>query len=94
MRVLLQTTPSSISDQLDKVLREVSTLEGVLECRNEHFWTQSPGVFVGSLYVRVRSDAEEQSVLAKVHKLLDPLITHLTIQVEKEDFVDMNKHEH
>jgi len=85
-RILLQTTPLSIKDQLDKVLREASTLEGVLECRNEHFWTQSPGVFVGSLYVRIRSDANEQQVLSRVTSLFAPLVTHLTVQVEKDDW--------
>jgi len=86
-KVLLQTTPSSIKDQLDKARREVQTLEGVLECTNEHFWTQSPGVFVGSLSVRVRSDANEQVVLAKTRSLLSPWVSHLTIQVEKDDWM-------
>jgi len=85
-KVLLQTTPLSMKDQLDKALREAATLEGVLECRNPHFWTQSPGVFVGSLYVRVRSDANEQVVLSKVTNLFSPLVTHLTVQVEKDDW--------
>jgi zinc transporter 5/7 len=86
-KVLLQSTPTSIKDQLDKARREVQTLEGVLECTNEHFWTQSPGVFVGSLTVRVRADANEQSVAAKTRSLLSPWITHLTIQVEKNDWM-------
>jgi len=85
-KVLLQTAPTSFKDQLDKALREACTLEGVLEYRNEHFWTQSPGVFVGSLYVRVRSDANEQVVLSRVRSLFTPLISHLTVQVEKDDF--------
>jgi len=84
--VLLQTTPTSIKDQLDKARREVQTLEGVLECSNEHFWTQAPGVFVGSLVVRVRSDANEQAVLSKTRSLLSPWVSHLTIQVEKDDW--------
>jgi len=86
-KVLLQTTPTTIKDQLDKARREVQTLEGVLECTNEHFWTQSPGVFVGSLSVRVRSDANEQAVLAKTRSLLSPWVSHLSIQVEKDDWV-------
>lgn len=32
--------------QLDKVLREASTLDGVLEFREEHFWTLSFGSLV------------------------------------------------
>ncbi|XP_048951297.1 zinc transporter 6 isoform X4 [Canis lupus dingo] len=38
-KVLLQTTPPHVIGQLDKLIREVSTLDGVLEVRNEHFWT-------------------------------------------------------
>jgi len=86
-KILLQTTPLSIKDQLDKALREASTLEGVLECRDEHFWTQSPGVFVGSVSVRVRSDANEQVVLSRVSSIFRPMITHLTVQVEKDDWM-------
>jgi len=36
---LLQTTPSHMIGQLDKCIREASTLDGVLEFRHEHFWT-------------------------------------------------------
>ena len=32
--------------QLDKCLREASTLDGVLEFRNEHFWTIAFGTMV------------------------------------------------
>ncbi len=73
---------------------KAGTTEGVLECRREHFWTQSPGIFVGSLVVRVRSDANEQTVLTRVANLLSPLITHLTVQVEKDDFATFKTTEH
>ncbi|KAE8601462.1 hypothetical protein XENTR_v10013677 [Xenopus tropicalis] len=45
-KVLLQTTPPHVIGQLDKLLREVSTLDGVLEVRNEHFWTLGFGTMV------------------------------------------------
>ncbi len=80
-KILLQTTPSYLVAALDKALREASTLEGVLELRNEHFWTIGFGSLVGSLYVRVRRDANEQLVLAHVTKRLHPFVKHLTIQV-------------
>eukprot|EP00026_Physarum_polycephalum_P006682 Phypoly_transcript_06733.p1 GENE.Phypoly_transcript_06733~~Phypoly_transcript_06733.p1 ORF type:complete len:298 (+),score=22.14 Phypoly_transcript_06733:812-1705(+) len=85
-RVLLQTTPDSIYPAINKCLREASTLEGVLEYHSEHFWTQSPGIFVGSLCVKVRSDANEQSVLQQVNKLFAPYIRHLTVQIEKDNW--------
>ncbi|KAL6073853.1 Cation diffusion facilitator family transporter superfamily protein [Balamuthia mandrillaris] len=84
-RVLLQTTPLSIKDRLDRSLREASTYEGVLECRNEHFWTQAPSEYVGSFYVRVKPETDEQLILAKMHNLFSSFIHHLAVQVEKEE---------
>ncbi|XP_041352829.1 zinc transporter 6-A-like [Gigantopelta aegis] len=85
-KILLQTAPSHILGQLDKVLREASTLDGVLEFRNEHFWTLSFGTLAGSLQVRVRRDADEQLVLAHVFSRLSSLVSVLTIQIFKDDW--------
>jgi solute carrier family 30 (zinc transporter), member 6 len=41
-RVLLQTAPSDAVSGLDKCLRELTTIDGVLEYANEHFWSLSP----------------------------------------------------
>lgn len=46
MNILLQTTPAHIVGQLDKSLRETLTIDGVLEFRNEHFWTLAFGKMV------------------------------------------------
>ncbi|XP_029031692.1 zinc transporter 6 [Betta splendens] len=85
-KVLLQTTPSHVIGQLDKLLREVSTLDGVLEVRNEHFWTVGFGSLAGSAHVRIRRDANEQLVLAHVTNRLLPLISTLTVQIFKDDW--------
>ncbi|CAL1548697.1 unnamed protein product [Lymnaea stagnalis] len=85
-KILLQTTPSHILGQLDKVLREASTLDGVLEFRHEHFWTLSFGTLAGSVQVRVRRDADEQLVLAHVYNRLNNLVHRLTIQIFKDDW--------
>ncbi|XP_051946553.1 zinc transporter 6 [Xyrauchen texanus] len=84
-KVLLQTTPSHLIGQLDKLLREVSTLDGVLEVRNEHFWTIGFGSLAGSVHVRIRRDADEQMVLAHVTNRLTTLVSTLTVQIFKED---------
>lgn len=47
----LQTSPAHILGQLDKSLREASTLDGVLEFRHEHFWTLSFGRLVRLTFV-------------------------------------------
>jgi len=85
-QILLQTTPLQIRDLLEKSLREATTIEGVLECRNEHFWTQSHNSHVGSVIVRVGANVDEQVVLRKVHGIFDPLISDFTVQVEKDSW--------
>uniref|UniRef100_A0A8C3GA43 Solute carrier family 30 member 6 n=1 Tax=Cyclopterus lumpus TaxID=8103 RepID=A0A8C3GA43_CYCLU len=64
----------------------VSTLEGVLEVRNEHFWTVGFGSLAGSAHVRIRRDANEQLVLAHVTNRLLPLVSTLTVQIFKDDW--------
>ncbi|XP_052270950.1 zinc transporter 6-like isoform X2 [Dreissena polymorpha] len=85
-KILLQTTPAHMLGQLDKVLREASTLDGVLEFREEHFWTLSFGSLAGSVQVRVRRDANEQLVLAHVYNRLANVVSTLTIQIFKDDW--------
>ncbi|XP_072265249.1 zinc transporter 6 isoform X1 [Pyxicephalus adspersus] len=85
-KVLLQTTPPHVIGQLDKLLREVSTLDGVLEVRNEHFWTLGFDSMAGSVHVRIRRDANEQMVLAHVTNRLSTLISTLTIQIFKDEW--------
>ncbi|XP_069472086.1 zinc transporter 6 [Ambystoma mexicanum] len=86
-KVLLQTTPPHAAGQLDKLLREVSTLDGVLELRNEHFWTLGFDSMAGSVHVRIRRDANEQMVLAHVVHRLHVLVGTLTVQIFKDDWV-------
>ncbi|KAH0509837.1 Zinc transporter 6 [Microtus ochrogaster] len=70
-----------------KVLLQVSTLDGVLEVRNEHFWTLGFGSLAGSVHVRIRRDANEQMVLAHVTNRLYTLVSTLTVQIFKDDWV-------
>uniref|UniRef100_A0A096LX10 Zinc transporter 6 n=1 Tax=Poecilia formosa TaxID=48698 RepID=A0A096LX10_POEFO len=72
--------------RLLKITGEVSTLDGVLEVRNEHFWTVGFGSLAGSAHVRIRRDANEQLVLAHVTNRLLPLVTTLTVQIFKDDW--------
>ena len=85
-KTLLQTTPTHMIGHLDKCLREASTLEGVLEFRNEHFWTLGYNDLVGSIHVRVRRDANEQVVLSHLTSRLSNLVSDLTIQVFKDEW--------
>lgn len=61
-------------------------MEGVLEFRNEHFWTLGYNDLVGSIHVRVRRDANEQVVLSHLTNRLSNLVSDLTIQVFKDEW--------
>jgi len=41
-------------------------------------------VFVGSLSIRIRSDANESLVLGRPKALFSPTLSHLTVQIEKD----------
>jgi Co/Zn/Cd efflux system component len=87
-RILLQTVPLELESSIDRCIREISTYDGVLECRNMHWWSHTPGYVVGTLIVRVRADAHEQEILSYVHSLLDKFVSDLTVQVEKDTPLD------
>jgi zinc transporter 6 len=86
-KILLQTAPEHILPLLDKSLREVSALDGVLELKGEHFWTIAFGSYAGSVHVRVRREADEQEVLSQVHSCLSSQMNDLTVQVMKDDLI-------
>jgi Co/Zn/Cd efflux system component len=83
-RILLQSTPLHLLQPLQRARREASVLDGVLDIGGEHFWTQAPGVLVGSVRVRVRPDASEQSVLDRVRRIYGRVVDDLTVEVERD----------
>lgn len=85
--ILLQGTSTNLSEHLDKFMREVNTLEGVLEIKNEHFWNIGFSKIACSFHVRVRRDAEEQAILADIVHRLSPSLHHLAIQIFKDDWI-------
>eukprot|EP00753_Platysulcus_tardus_P016840 PLAT6073.1.p1 GENE.PLAT6073.1~~PLAT6073.1.p1 ORF type:complete len:350 (-),score=170.62 PLAT6073.1:84-1133(-) len=87
-RTLMQTMPPMLKVELDRCIREVSTLDGVLEAREEHFWSVSPGSCAATLYIRVRSDAVEATVLAQAKRIFADVVADLTVQVEKDPPID------
>mmetsp|Transcript_5656 Transcript_5656/g.6137 ORF Transcript_5656/g.6137 Transcript_5656/m.6137 type:complete len:353 (-) Transcript_5656:19-1077(-) len=88
-RVLLLGTPSTLQAILDKNLQDVVMIPGVQEVKREstHFWTYSPGVFVGTLVVRTEMDADDQQICQQITRIFRPITSHLTIQVEKDDWM-------
>ena len=82
--ILVQRAPPGPRAAFDKGSREVATLEGVVECRKERFWEHSPGVFVGTISVRVRQAVDDREMLARIRRRFAGVCTHLTVQLEHE----------
>ena len=89
-KIMLQSAPTEFRQVLDRLTREAALLDGVLELHHEHFWTHAPGIYVGSLRVRARTDASEQALLAKVHAIFAQYVVHLTVQIEKDVPLDLD----
>ena len=82
--VLLQRTPPHLQQQLDRAMRSVSFLDGVLEVRSSHFWCVGLEGCVGSVSVRVREGVDEAGVRREVRDVLGKCVTDFTVQIEKD----------
>lgn len=91
--VLMQATPEPLLEVIDprigetvidRMVREASHFEGVLECKSAHFWGLTFTDYIGSLHIRAKNDANEQHIITQAHSKFDPVVTHFTAQVEKD----------
>ena len=80
--ILLQATPDELSRTLDNIRSELTTMEGVLEVKNEHFWSTGFNQMAGSLQVRISRNTNEQKVLAMIVLKLFPLVPKCSVQVQ------------
>ncbi|XP_066600642.1 zinc transporter 6-like [Prorops nasuta] len=78
--IIFQRLPDYMIEQLDKYLREALMIDGVLEFRNEVFWTKSFGKLAGSIEVRIRQNANEKLVLNNVTNHLSIIVSHLKVR--------------
>jgi len=84
--ILLQATPDDLQIKLDTIRSELTTMEGVLEVKNEHFWSTGFTQTAGSIQVRVSRNSNEQKVLAMIVLKLFPIVPKCSIQVTKDDW--------
>ncbi|RUS22598.1 cation efflux family-domain-containing protein [Jimgerdemannia flammicorona] len=73
-KMLLQTSPDTVSGGLEMRLREIQQDPSVLSIDRAHFWQNTYGQYVGTLEVRARPDASEQHVLQLVHQKLEGVL--------------------
>ena len=83
--ILLQTSPQSAYPQIYAKLQQLHQIQGVVEYKNEHFWTLAPNKHVGSIVVIINEDADEQIILKQAHEILDTILVDICIQVQKRN---------
>lgn len=86
--VLLHAAPEELLGPFARCVRECAAVEGVLEVKEERLWSVAPGHPVASLTVRLRSDAEELDVTARVRQILSTCASECYVQVEKDPPLD------
>uniref|UniRef100_A0A915NZD0 non-specific serine/threonine protein kinase n=1 Tax=Meloidogyne floridensis TaxID=298350 RepID=A0A915NZD0_9BILA len=72
------------SSLMPLLISEASTVDGVLELINAHFWQLDFSTIAGSVDVRVRRDADEQAVLRTIHNKLSSVVNNCTVQILKD----------
>ncbi|KAG6596239.1 Metal tolerance protein C2, partial [Cucurbita argyrosperma subsp. sororia] len=82
--VLLQMVPPSIpTSALSKCLRQITSLEDVLEVTQARFWELVPGQVVGSLSLTIKKGTDNRQTLEFVQGVYHELgILELTVQIE------------
>lgn len=85
--ILLQASPPHLREGLAGGLRAVSALDGVVEVQESRFWAVGPADCVASLRVRLRNDAGEQAIVAGVRSHFAALVTSLTVEIDKDEWL-------
>ncbi|HEX9083398.1 MAG TPA: cation diffusion facilitator family transporter, partial [Gemmatimonadaceae bacterium] len=91
--ILLESTPAHIP--LPAVRAQLEAIPGIESVHDLHVWSVTPAVVAMSAHAIVREPGQHQHVLGHVHDAMRLFgIQHVTIQLEKDDMLDRERHLH
>ena len=91
--ILLESTPAHIP--LEAVRGQLEAIPGIESVHDLHVWAVTPAVVAMSAHAIVREQAQHQHVLEHVHDAMRLFgIEHVTIQLERDDMLDRERHLH
>ncbi len=91
--ILLESTPAHIP--LLAVRAQLEAIPGIESVHDLHVWAVTPAVVAMSAHAIVREPGQHQHVLGHVHDAMRLFgIQHVTIQLEKDDMLDRERHLH
>jgi cobalt-zinc-cadmium efflux system protein len=91
--ILLESTPAHIP--LPAVRGQLEAIPGIESVHDLHVWAVTPAVVAMSAHCIVRQPEQHQHVLEHVHDAMQLFgIQHVTIQLERDDMLDRERHLH
>ena len=91
--ILLESTPAHIP--LPAVRGQLEAIPGIESVHDLHVWAVTPAVVAMSAHCIVREPAQHQHVLEHIHDAMRLFgIEHVTIQLERDEMLDRERHLH
>ena len=81
---------------IKKVLKQITSLKGVVTCTSIHFWEVAPKRLHGIIAIEVREEFEnENEIRKKIHHFVETYMLsyeHLFIQIERKAKDEQHSH--
>ncbi|HEX6628779.1 MAG TPA: cation diffusion facilitator family transporter [Gemmatimonadaceae bacterium] len=91
--ILLESTPAHIP--IPAVRTQLEAIPGIESVHDVHVWAVTPAVVAMSAHCIVREPDQHQHVLEHIHDAMRLFgIEHVTIQLERDDMLDRERHLH
>jgi cobalt-zinc-cadmium efflux system protein len=91
--ILLESTPAHIP--LQAVRLQLEAIPGIESVHDLHVWAVTPAVVAMSAHAIVRDPDKQQHALEHIHDAMRLFgIQHVTIQLEKDEMLDRERHLH
>ena len=91
--ILLESTPAHIP--MPAVRSQLEAIPGIESVHDVHVWAVTPAVVAMSAHCIVREPEQHQHVLEHIHDAMRLFgIQHVTIQLERDDMLDRERHLH
>ena len=85
-KILLQCAPEAplTKATVERCVRHLSNIDGVLEVKEERYWSLDGHKCAGTFCIRANENADEQAILENAEALCKPTFRYLNIQIEKD----------
>eukprot|EP00944_MAST-04C_sp_MAST-4C-sp1_P002290 g2290.t1 len=85
-KILLQCSPDTplTKTTVERCVRHLSNIDGVLEVKEERYWSIDGYNCAGTFCIRANENSDEQAILQNAEALCKPTFKYLNIQIEKD----------